>query len=542
MNNTTREHTMTGAKVESPIAHDEAKAIALKFINQHFNNPDRERPRASIPADPKRDDDLRLMAYIRQQEARESAVAALVEAAGELLFMNRAGRTRPPLHDTPEQWWNEQMAAEKKLEAVIDAFPPSPPPSNSSPGMPVEESVFRGQMPAIMGMAAALAAVPPTPPVTAEDAAEGTPTGHTVHELKTWPAPFRAVVDGRKTHEIRQNDRDFDIGDILFLREYDNKTGTYTGRQHRVVVTHMTPGGCWGLPEGLCVMSIQPETVAPSPSPATTGGESAEASIQEIADGSVRQAGTSVQFLFGPCDSQLVDCGNDSRAFQLNNYIRAIVANRIQKDRVTRDATLSAAHAEKVRELEKRAEYAEKYGEAKEADCVQNAITIAALTKERDEFRAYGDRRLAENLKLMNERDELEECRKLQHDEIARCHAELTRLERVNDYSRCVGPSERGAGSAVNAQDASQPATGSTQVDGQAAGISRERALQARQGEGNGQRDLLIRETALRLIACQVQYEGMEGMDVENRVGCAMEVATALADKLAALASSGAKG
>jgi hypothetical protein len=31
-------------------------------------------------------------------------------------------------------------------------------------------------------------------------------------------------------------------------------------------------------------------------------------------------------------------------------------------------------------------------------------------------------------------------------------------------------------------------------------------------------------------------------MDVENRVGCAMEVATALADKLAALASSGAKG
>jgi hypothetical protein len=421
------------------------------------------------------------IAHLREVDpARDSAVAALVEAARAVVKRSTNRSVVGSLE------WDLHNALINLTSPVPDppgevAFPPSSPPSNSSPAM--------------------------APPVTAEHAAEGT-----TFSLKNG----RSLPDG------------FSIKYVMIGGRLTSVHGF--GGQRSPLELRAT--GCYD--------EIPP--TAPSPSPATTGGESAEASIQEIADGSVRQAGTSVQFLFGPCDSQLVDCGNDSRAFQLNNYIRAIVANRIQKDRVTRDATLSAAHAEKVRELEKRAEYAEKYGEAKEADCVQNAITIAALTKERDEFRAYGDRRLAENLKLMNERDELEECRKLQHDEIARCHAELTRLERVNDYSRCVGPSERGAGSAVNAQDASQPATGSTQVDGQAAGISRERALQARQGEGNGQRDLLIRETALRLIACQVQYEGMEGMDVENRVGCAMEVATALADKLAALASSGAKG
>lgn len=57
------------------ISHDEAEVIALRFINQHFDNAG-ERPRASIPANPKRDDDLRLMAYIRQQKWRNSPPAS----------------------------------------------------------------------------------------------------------------------------------------------------------------------------------------------------------------------------------------------------------------------------------------------------------------------------------------------------------------------------------------------------------------------------------------------------------------------------------
>jgi hypothetical protein len=52
---------------ERTISHIEARASAARLINSHFRNPD-ENARVSIPADPERDDDLIIMAYIWQQE------------------------------------------------------------------------------------------------------------------------------------------------------------------------------------------------------------------------------------------------------------------------------------------------------------------------------------------------------------------------------------------------------------------------------------------------------------------------------------------
>lgn len=89
------------------------------------------------------------------------------------------------------------------------------------------------------------------------------------HELKTWPGPFQAVLDGQKHHEIRKADRPFAVGDVLVLREWERQRwespgplkgvpAHYTGRELQVTVTYLSEGGTWGLPPDLCVMSIAP--------------------------------------------------------------------------------------------------------------------------------------------------------------------------------------------------------------------------------------------------------------------------------------------
>lgn len=48
------------------------------------------------------------------------------------------------------------------------------------------------------------------------------------HELKIAPLYFKEVVTGNKTFEVRRNDRDYQVGDTLKLKEYDD--GEYTGQ------------------------------------------------------------------------------------------------------------------------------------------------------------------------------------------------------------------------------------------------------------------------------------------------------------------------
>lgn len=96
------------------------------------------------------------------------------------------------------------------------------------------------------------------------------------HELKTWPSFFAAVLDGRKTFEARRADRDFEMGDVLVLREWDPAgVGSlshtpigYTGRELRARVTYILRGGNgFGVEAGHVVMGIrietQPSGVAP---------------------------------------------------------------------------------------------------------------------------------------------------------------------------------------------------------------------------------------------------------------------------------------
>lgn len=81
------------------------------------------------------------------------------------------------------------------------------------------------------------------------------------HHLKTWPEYFEQVITLNKRFEVRKADRDFQVGDVLVLKEYDPKKG-YTGRQIAFRTTFILRDGFEGVQPGFVVMSLTYESPA----------------------------------------------------------------------------------------------------------------------------------------------------------------------------------------------------------------------------------------------------------------------------------------
>lgn len=78
-----------------------------------------------------------------------------------------------------------------------------------------------------------------------------------VHELKTHPEPFQAVVHGLKPWEIRFNDRNFQVGDTVVLREFAPYSQVYTGSHITKRVGYMLKGPDFNIPEGFVVFTLE---------------------------------------------------------------------------------------------------------------------------------------------------------------------------------------------------------------------------------------------------------------------------------------------
>ncbi len=84
-----------------------------------------------------------------------------------------------------------------------------------------------------------------------------------LHELKIWSEPFAAIVAGAKRAEIRRDDRGFEAGDMILLREWilsnqDNssKQGRYTGQTWKGIITHVLRDNSSGIQPGFAMLSV----------------------------------------------------------------------------------------------------------------------------------------------------------------------------------------------------------------------------------------------------------------------------------------------
>ena len=77
-----------------------------------------------------------------------------------------------------------------------------------------------------------------------------------IHELKILPRWFNDVQAGVKNFEIRKNDRDFKVGDVLCLKEWYR--GRFTGRHVMRKIEYIYKGdGTFGLSKEYAILGLE---------------------------------------------------------------------------------------------------------------------------------------------------------------------------------------------------------------------------------------------------------------------------------------------
>lgn len=95
-----------------------------------------------------------------------------------------------------------------------------------------------------------------TPPAPAAGSAVRKPAAHS---LKTLSRYLDAVGSRQKAFEVRRDDRDFQVGDWLVLREWDDQIGAFGSRWIGCKITYVLRGDDavrFGIRNGYCVLGI----------------------------------------------------------------------------------------------------------------------------------------------------------------------------------------------------------------------------------------------------------------------------------------------
>lgn len=77
-----------------------------------------------------------------------------------------------------------------------------------------------------------------------------------IHRLKTWTPFFDQVRCGRKSFEVRKDDRAYEEGDYLVLDEWSPSAGYTKAKPIVRSVVYLLRGGQFGVAEGYVVMGL----------------------------------------------------------------------------------------------------------------------------------------------------------------------------------------------------------------------------------------------------------------------------------------------
>jgi hypothetical protein len=77
-----------------------------------------------------------------------------------------------------------------------------------------------------------------------------------VHEIKCWPKYFKDLESGIKTFEIRKDDRYYQVGHFLEVREWEPIKRIYTGNKLSCEITYKL-NDCKFLQPGYCALGIE---------------------------------------------------------------------------------------------------------------------------------------------------------------------------------------------------------------------------------------------------------------------------------------------
>lgn len=77
----------------------------------------------------------------------------------------------------------------------------------------------------------------------------------TIHHLKQAEEVFEAALNDSKTFEIRENNRNYQVNDILVLEEWNGTS--FTGRRTSKRITYILSDTKYGMKEGYVILATK---------------------------------------------------------------------------------------------------------------------------------------------------------------------------------------------------------------------------------------------------------------------------------------------